>query len=232
MKDLAPVPPAGRTVVVATDLDRTFTHQDSTLSLDAIRRARQLRRDGVRVVLVTGRPERELALRAFRGCFDRMVLEGGAVWGQPDSWVIPAAPAALSQAALTLESRGHEVRRAWTSFSVPNGAEADLAAFSPALAWRRNRERIDVTPPGVDKATGLKMAMKDLDLTDPWVLAVGDGLNDVPLLQAASVGVAVANAEPELLAIAHIRAPHPAHRGFLWAVSRLGPDRGPQNDPG
>ncbi|HLF16727.1 MAG TPA: HAD family hydrolase [Candidatus Thermoplasmatota archaeon] len=203
-------------------MDRTFTRQDSTLSSDAIQRAKQLRRNGVRVILVTGRPERELALHALQGCFDRIVLEGGALWGKPGRWVIPVPPVALSQAAAVLESRGHEVRSASASFSVTSNAETDLSAFSAALAWRRNRERIDVTPPGVGKATGLQMALKDLGVADAWVLAIGDGLNDVPLLQSASVGVAVANAEPELLAVAHIRAPHPAHRGFLWAVSRLG----------
>ncbi|MFO1534528.1 MAG: HAD family hydrolase [Thermoplasmatota archaeon] len=216
----APEAPPGRPVVVATDLDRTFTREDLALSPEAIQRARRLRQEGVHVILVTGRPSAELRAHELRGCFDAMVLEGGAVWGRPGRWTVPPVPDALWEAAKAAAAQGHGVREGWASFS----ASASAATFlqGRGLSWRCNRDRIDVTAPGVDKGSGLRAALDELRLRDPWVLGIGDAANDIPLFGAAAASVAVANAEPELAALAGFRAPHPAHRGFLWAVSRLG----------
>lgn len=66
----------------------------------------------------------------------------------------------------------------------------------PALPrWVAN-----VHAPGVSKATGVETLASRLGLTLADVLAVGDGENDLPLLRAAGLGVAMGNA-PE-----HVRA--------------------------
>ncbi len=54
--------------------------------------------------------------------------------------------------------------------------------------------------PGVSKASGVALLAADLGLTMADVVAVGDGENDMPLLEAAGIGVAMGNA-PE-----HVRA--------------------------
>lgn len=217
----APEAPVGRSVVVATDLDGTFTRPDLTLAPEALQRARRLRQQGIHVLLATGRPSAELRFHALRDCFDAFIIEGGAVWGRPGRWTVPPAPQELWWAAEDLAAAGHDVREGWASFSAPASAAA-LLEGRPAIAWRCNRDRIDVTAAGIDKGTGLHAALADLCVKDPWVLGIGDAANDLPLFAAATASVAVANAEPGLASAALHHAPHPAHRGFLWAVSRLG----------
>lgn len=61
---------------------------------------------------------------------------------------------------------------------------------------------VEVMAAGVDKATGLSRLCSHLGIDRSEVLAFGDGLNDVGMLAWAGRGVAVANADPAVLAIA------------------------------
>lgn len=66
---------------------------------------------------------------------------------------------------------------------------------------------VEIMPPGVSKATGLNYLLKQLGLRREQVVAVGNAGNDLQMLQVAGAGVAVATAEPELLALADYVAP-------------------------
>ena len=211
-----PEPPAGRTIVVATDFDRTFTHTNLLLSKEALHRAAELRKAGIVTLLATGRTEAHLPLHRLAPCFDGFVLEGGAVWGRPGRWSIHTTHPSFWSAADVLEGLGNPVQRGWASFSAP------VAPLQGGANVRRNRDSYDVTPPGVDKSTGLRSILEELRVERPWILAVGDALNDIPFSGLADVTVAVANAEPEFVRAASIHAPEEADRGFLWAVHRLG----------
>ena len=61
---------------------------------------------------------------------------------------------------------------------------------------------LEICPSGVTKAVGLAEVAERLGFTAPDVLAFGDMPNDVPMLTWAGQGVAVANAHPEVLAVA------------------------------
>lgn len=61
---------------------------------------------------------------------------------------------------------------------------------------------LDVTPPGLSKATALEKVRTDLGITPERTLAVGDGMNDADMLAWAARGVAMAHAPSALKAIA------------------------------
>ena len=61
---------------------------------------------------------------------------------------------------------------------------------------------VDLTPVGVSKASGLEHVCRRLGLTAADVLAVGDGRNDVEMLQWAGRGVAMGQAIEEVRAAA------------------------------
>ncbi|MGV9348275.1 HAD family hydrolase [Streptomyces spiralis] len=61
---------------------------------------------------------------------------------------------------------------------------------------------VELQPCGITKATGLALAAERLGLGRHSALAFGDMPNDIPMFQWAARGVAMANAHPELKALA------------------------------
>ena len=64
------------------------------------------------------------------------------------------------------------------------------------------RRLLEFSAPGVSKAMALKHLAADLGVPAEAVVAFGDMPNDIPMLAWAGRGVAVANAHPDLLAVA------------------------------
>jgi hydroxymethylpyrimidine pyrophosphatase-like HAD family hydrolase len=62
--------------------------------------------------------------------------------------------------------------------------------------------RVEMSPLGVDKGSGLAALCADLGILREEVVAFGDMLNDIAMLRWAGTGVAVANAHPDVLAVA------------------------------
>lgn len=54
---------------------------------------------------------------------------------------------------------------------------------------------IEVNKKGVNKAYGVEVVCQRLNLTMDQVMAVGDSLNDLPMINAAGIGVAMGNAQ-------------------------------------
>lgn len=74
----------------------------------------------------------------------------------------------------------------------------------------------------VHKAVGIAVVERHLGLRRADLIAIGDGLNDVEMLEYAQVGVAVAGSPPELLAVAQCVIPGPADAGLAHCFADLG----------
>lgn len=61
---------------------------------------------------------------------------------------------------------------------------------------------VELQPCGITKATGLALAAEHLGLGPETTIAFGDMPNDIPMFDWAARGVAMANAHPELRAVA------------------------------
>ena len=59
---------------------------------------------------------------------------------------------------------------------------------------------IELVPKGIDKAQSLVRLLTQLELTPKDMIAFGDGYNDLSMLKLAGIGVAMANAAPEVRA--------------------------------
>jgi Cof subfamily protein (haloacid dehalogenase superfamily) len=77
---------------------------------------------------------------------------------------------------------------------------------------------IEILDPGVSKGDALMRLAEHLGIPIAETIAVGDSLNDREMLQAAGLGVAVANARDELKAIADIVLERTAAEGALQEV--------------
>ncbi|WTC17175.1 Cof-type HAD-IIB family hydrolase [Streptomyces cellulosae] len=103
------------------------------------------------------------------------------LWAEPISKVLLRHPA-LSDDALAAAAR-----------SVV-GSLATVTMSGPGT--------VELQPCGVTKATGLALAAEHLGLRPEDTVAFGDMPNDVPMFRWAGHGVAMANAHPELKAVA------------------------------
>ena len=79
------------------------------------------------------------------------------------------------------------------------------------------RTLFEILPKGSDKGAVLPILTKHLGLSMQKTIAVGDYHNDIAMLQAAGLGIAVANAQPEVKAAAdHITVSNEEH-----AIARI-----------
>ena len=192
----------------ATDYDGTLAHDgrvdEATLaSLEAVQRR------GATLVLVTGRELDDLT-RAFpeHHMFDRVVAENGGVLARGTD-VRPLGPApapALIEALRARDVRPLSVGRVIVATRDPHGPTVREAIATLGLAWEisLNKGAVMVLPRGVTKATGLARALDDMGLDPCDVAAIGDAENDLPMMAACGLGIAVANALPEVKARADL----------------------------
>ena len=63
-------------------------------------------------------------------------------------------------------------------------------------------EMLEVMPPGMSKGVALQTLMRDLEIDPDAVLVMGDAENDVEMIEAAGLGVAVGNATEHVKSVA------------------------------
>lgn len=109
-------------------------------------------------------------------------------------------------------------------------AEAEvLSALDPSLEAMHDRLSMassyptlrDVTPAGMNKGSALEKLSRHVGIPGERILAIGDGWNDKSMFDVAAVGVAVANATPNVLAEADIIAPSNEDDGVAWVLEQV-----------
>ncbi|HEY6555684.1 MAG TPA: HAD hydrolase family protein [Polyangiaceae bacterium] len=187
---------------IAVDYDGTLTTgpRPEECVLSAIRLLRSANR---RVVLVTGRILSELAgdFPDVYEHFDAIVAENGAVL-----WHAGRARPLVAGISTKLSRQLRELGIPARSGMVILALEAvhDEAVRKQCVALGldhqliRNREALMVLPAGISKASGLLDALGQLGVSHHSAIGIGDAENDIALLEACEIGVAVANAVPSL----------------------------------
>lgn len=89
---------------------------------------------------------------------------------------------------------------------------------SLSSSWYDN---LEVLAPGGGKGRALFFLMEKYGLRRDQVMAFGDNLNDLDMLRAAGVPVAMENAAMPLKAIAHLIAPHHDRSGVGRVINEL-----------
>jgi HAD superfamily hydrolase (TIGR01484 family) len=186
------------------DYDGTIAHDGrcEPSTLDALKRVRA---SGRKLILATGRQLPEL-LDVFpeHSIFDRIVAENGAILYRPESKDCKALadpPASefvdeLRHREVNPLSVGQSIVATWhphesTVLEVIRDLGLELQVIF-------NKDAVMVLPSGINKATGLKVALKELLLSPHNAVGVGDAENDHVFLGMCECSVAVANALPAL----------------------------------
>ena len=74
----------------------------------------------------------------------------------------------------------------------------------------------------IHKAVGIQTVIDHLDTDRRAVVAIGDGLNDVEMLEFAATAVAIQGSDPRVLAVADHIVPGPDRGGLSIAFAELG----------
>ncbi len=74
----------------------------------------------------------------------------------------------------------------------------------------------------ITKAVGMQAVMDALNVARENVIAFGDGMNDIEMLELAGVAVAIEGAPARVLAVADRTARGPEHEGLVAAFAELG----------
>lgn len=193
-----------RFVALATDYDGTLA-RDGQVSKRTLAALERLKASGRRLLLVTGRELHDLQ-RVFGELklFDLAVLENGAVLYFPaehrEVLLAEPPPEEFVAACRTRGVRDLSVGRVVVASSeteTPKILET-IRALGLELHVIFNKGSAMVLPSGVNKATGLAAALKQLRLSVHNVVGVGDAENDHAFLSCCECGVAVGNALPAL----------------------------------
>lgn len=82
-------------------------------------------------------------------------------------------------------------------------------------------EYIEILPLGTSKGKGLRWLLNKLGVPETAVLAVGDGENDIEMLQMAGIGVAMGNAHAPVKAVADAVVASNDQAGVAEAIERF-----------
>lgn len=193
-----------RYLALAADYDGTLA-SDGIVLPDTIEALQRLVATGRKLILVTGRVLPEL-LEIFPqiSLCERVVAENGAVLYRPATKEITLLAPAPQPAFL------EEVqRRGVQHLSIGHSIVATRVPYETVildiirdlgleLRIIFNKGAVMVLSHGINKATGLTAALKQLELSPHNIAAIGDGENDHAMLTFSEYAVAVANAVPML----------------------------------
>src|SRR3954470_2077075 len=211
---------------IALDYDGTIA-REGVVPLRVLEALRTLKASGRRLVLVTGRELEELlALFPDIGIFDRVVAENGALLYRPETEQRVALheppPLALIEA---LERSGIPLAIGHVILATVRPYETLVLECIAQLGLEQqvifNKGAVMILPPGCNKASGLKSALDELEISPRDVVAVGDGENDHSLFELAGYSVATGNAVASLKDAAD-RVTHSTHGdGVIEIVTSL-----------
>lgn len=95
------------------------------------------------------------------------------------------------------------------------------ACFPDADAYFSGTNTLEIMPKGVDKGSGLTELARLLGISMSQVMALGDSENDIPMLKAAGIGVAMGNALPSVKDVAGYETRHHLEAGVATAIRAL-----------
>ena len=194
--------------VFAVDIDGTLTENGGgVIHLAALAKLRHLERLGYNVIYVTGRSSVEAYVLAVFGGTTRIAVgeNGGAITVAPQEHRLLASKEkcvegyeALKQSLDGVQQKSVFPRMTEVvllrTFDLKEGQKIlDERGFSLYLS--DSKYAFHINEKGVDKATGLKEALKMLKADPEETVAIGDSETDVPMFDICGCSIALGHAE-------------------------------------
>lgn len=128
-----------------------------------------------------------------------------------------------------LMATGHDVQKILAYVKDPSLYDRivkAVAAVAPGtVATASNSRMFEFNAAGAHKGAALSRLAESLGFRMQNVMAFGDGLNDLTMVRDSGLGVAMANAAPQVLSAARFVAPSNDNDGVAVALERFLPRR-------
>ncbi|KAL8139266.1 hypothetical protein V2J09_005287 [Rumex salicifolius] len=138
------------------------------------------------------------------------------IYHEPKAEIISSVDALVSAAQIqklifldTAEGVASTLRPYWSEAS---GDHADVVQAVPDM--------LEIVPVGTSKGSGVRMLLDHLGVSAQEVMAIGDGENDVEMLELASFGVALSNGSDQAKAVANAIGATNDENGVADAIYR------------
>jgi HAD superfamily hydrolase (TIGR01484 family) len=185
---------------LACDYDGTIAW-DGEVSVTTVQALEDIHESGRKLILVTGRELDDLVKVFPRlDLFDRVVAENGALLYRPatreERRLAERPPDKFWQELIKRGAERVSVGRVIVATWRPYETKAleVIRDLGLELQVIFNKGAVMILPSGVNKATGLEVALTELGLSPHNVVGVGDAENDHAFLALCECSVAVANA--------------------------------------
>lgn len=196
-------------VLVVSDYDRTLAHEKNGFFLDE--RVKRRVENFIKVnffAVVSGRERRLMELFAKGFSPSAWVLENGALIFLDEKEVVNAPPCWFSlreKVSSLLEDMGipYSLGKVIVYINNRELTPEEVSSLSGMCDVEYNRGDAMLLPKGVNKASGVSK-LRELLHFDGLTVGVGDGENDLKMMSAVDIKVAVKNAVPCIKDIADI----------------------------
>ncbi|XP_074567483.1 endoribonuclease YBEY, chloroplastic-like [Curcuma longa] len=133
--------------------------------------------------------------------FDHHLVDSlHTVYHEPKAEIMPSVKHLLAAAEIqkllfldTIEGISCTLRPYWAE--ATNG-RAKVVQAQPDM--------LEIVPAGTSKGNGVKILLNHLGVSEKEIMAIGDGENDIEMLQLASLGIALANGSEKTKAVANV----------------------------
>ncbi|KFK32536.1 hypothetical protein AALP_AA6G255900 [Arabis alpina] len=139
------------------------------------------------------------------------------VYSEPKAEIISSVDQLIAEADIqkvifmdTTEGVSSVIRPYWSE------ATGDRANVVQAQS-----DMLEIIPPGTSKGNGVKMLLNHLGVSPDEIMAIGDGENDVEMLELASFGVALSNGAEKTKAVADVIGVSNDEDGVADAIYRF-----------
>jgi phosphoglycolate phosphatase (TIGR01487 family) len=221
--------------VLLTDVDGTITDPTRRINTEAIACIRSLVDEGIEVILASGNTSCFMdALCKMIGTKGTYIAENGGVYriGYTGSLHINGDQS-ISQTALETLQVYYQKKGVELELYNPTNRYTDLA-FARSVPAEEVKQVLTGLPvqvidtgfaihlqaEGISKGTALLALAHDMGISPTDFFAIGDGINDVQMLEWAGKGVTIANAHPATKKVASDVMEEAYGKGFVQATKK------------
>lgn len=177
--------------------------------------------DGDAAALITRIRDAGLPISINLHAGTRWVVEAHDAWSKQEGDILGFQPE--TEPLMPLATSGTAIHKV-LCMGEPDAIDqlaALVAASDLALDASRSKPTyLELTARGVAKSTALRHLADYWNLPIDQTMAIGDGENDLPMMQAAGLGVAMGNALPTVAATIATKVADNDHAGVAEAIHR------------